>query len=1383
MKTKLLLLGAALLLVCPTIVAQSADNEDEVVKIDKWNRNAFREGEIIVHFHEDSQVRMRAPQRTQFSTTNVSEVDQLFEALGVDSVEELMPRTGTKPLPRKLRTYNGKEIEPKPLGKLYRLKLAPNAPMNVHQVIDTLKTLRTVDFAEPNYILYTLSLPYDAVIPTQDSATYTAEPLYSQQWGPAAINLPALWNKPKRTSKRPVIAILDTGVDIDHPDLAANIWTNPTESNGVEGQDDDNNGFVDDLHGWDFINQTGIMCDFNGHGTHCAGIAAAVGNNGIGITGANPDALIMPVSVMQSDGSGDVATIVRGIDYAAANGADVISMSIGSYSYSIAEEQALGRAYANAVLVAAAGNDQLWIERYDITCLPRRQDVEQMFPACYTFVLGVEAGMQGGCETSFSNLDDNPIFSSFGEEQLYNYELRAPGINILSTFPGGRYKVLHGTSMACPLVAGAVSRLIQCKEILSKELLFGDLIHTRQKLFSADEKPGRGNIDILAAYNLTDADRHPELWTVTYNLVDTLNGDGDGRPDTEETVEIYPVFRNVWGMADNIRFWIKTGYNSEGDWVWDDTTLTTHLQDTVQFGKPLSSYAKATSQNPWRMRINPNCVDGRHINFTLFAVCDNIADTMQQYFVLNVENGVEIGGILTDDLTLYPNVHYIVTNNLAIPAGVTLTIKPGTVLKFKKGTGIAVTQGSETQTRLNINGISRQVYYQDSTTAGRVVAIGTPDSMIVFTSAAGGPSDYSLNLGVTFPFYYDDILGEVVADTLSQLIKPMEYVRIENHTEEPGSLGRADPFIKNAFLRNCIIENNTCCGRVSSSVRNYRCNYVNTRSDREVTLGLTRTYFFESNFCNNMARLIEFEEVLLDGIINSNYYGSLSLETREKQIAFFSRDYPCIYTLNPIYYGSSKESEVRKYIKDIDKGYGFGWFDLSNMLTRPAREAHGIVWKILVNGYDAQDEFDSIPPLGVGTHRCDVYFNRPMDISIAPTVSYGVRPPYTQHQIFENGVWSADSTIYTAYFTIDAKTVSDGLNRLRVYGAEDNEHFEIPEENYRFHFEISAAGSMSTGLMAEAGLGKVTLTWETDEEDFADLLGYNIYRWTADTIWYNRHWEDSCSCYVYDWKFDTICINQTLIDAQDSLYIDYDVIPGKDYYYIIRQMTTSLSAYDISDPVTARPLTAIKGDANGSMSVNVADVLTEVAYIMEENPQPFIFEAADVNSDSIVNIFDVVGTVNLILHPETQTNAINTLPAYYFVEDGILYVETDVVLGGVQVSLSGDQDELITPLEALNEFEKVSLWRTEEDFFFMAYSMSGKVLSVGKHALLQIGDANIQDIMFSDPLGHEVVAVPLGSTALDGTPFIPGARKFLKDGHLYIQIGNNIFSATGQLIH
>ena len=159
------------------------------------------------------------------------------------------------------------------------------------------------------------------------------------------MKLPQLWQQPIITQKRPIIAILDTGVDIDHPDLKANIWTNTKESEGAEDYDDDGNGFKDDLHGWDFVNQTGRIGDWNGHGTHCAGIAAAVGGNGIGIVGANPDALIMPVTVMQSDGTGDVATIIKGIDYAVANGADIISMSFGSYGESKAQEQALGRAY------------------------------------------------------------------------------------------------------------------------------------------------------------------------------------------------------------------------------------------------------------------------------------------------------------------------------------------------------------------------------------------------------------------------------------------------------------------------------------------------------------------------------------------------------------------------------------------------------------------------------------------------------------------------------------------------------------------------------------------------------------------------------------------------------------------------------------------------------------------------------------------------------------------------------------------------------------------------------------------------------------------------------------------------------------------------------
>ncbi len=1332
---------AAVLFAATSLFAQSADNEDEVIKIDRMNQNAYREGEILVKFKADGAVQMRAPRKAKFATSQVNAVDALFEELGVDSVEQLMPMTGHKDVGRVRRAYNGKEVKVQDLSKLYRLTLKAEKAQTMHEAIERLKATDEVEFAEPNYIVYTMALPYDDSIPTADQQTYTSEPLYSQQWGLQAINLPALWDKPKKSSKRPVIAILDTGVDIEHPDLAANIWTNAAEAAGIAGQDDDANGFKDDIHGWSFIDNHSVTGDFNGHGTHCAGIAAAVGNNGIGITGANPDALIMPVTVMQSNGTGDVATIVKGIDYAAANGADVISMSIGSYSYSIAEEQALGRAYANAVLVAAAGNDFKCIIPH-FCSINKSQDNGPMFPAAFTFVLGVEASMQGinpltgDNLASFSNYDeDGPIYSTFSESELYNYELRAPGYQIMSTFPGGRYKNLNGTSMACPLAAGAISRLIQCKEILSQELLFGDLIHTRQN-----------NINILATYNITDADRRPELALVTANLTDTTSGDGDLRADAGETIEFYPIFKNAWGQAENVRFWIKAGFDNQGDWVWDDTTIIHSLQDTAYFGKPISSYAKATSLNPYRMTISPDCADGRKINMTFFAICDNAADTLRQAITLAVENGVEIGGMITEDMTLYPNVHYIVTNNLAVPDGVTLTIKPGTILKFKDNTGLSVAE----------NGILN--------------AIGTPDSMILFTVAEGASgyvSGFSIlcNHDVNSPHY-------VIFDGFSR----------------QGSNGL---FYRTSFV-DCIVKNIGDCHVLDDG---YNFSHVRTNIyDVSCYLGIMWNQYngeyIDCNAVNITTRYsnnAEFASLLgstgFERLKNCNMFNGYSKAYKERVSLGTEANSPTLYTTtSPSYYGSAREDIVRKYVKDIESGHMFGKFDLSNMLTRPSAEAHGIVWKILVDGIDAQDEFELLPPIGVGTHRCDVYFNRPMDVSVAPTVSFGVREPYTQHQVAENGSWSADSTIYTAYFTIDGKSVTDGLNTFKVYGAEDNEHFEIPEENYRFHMEVAAAGSMSTGLMAEAGLGKVTLTWETDEEDFADLLGYNIYRWTQDTIWYNYHYDSNSSSYVYDYKFDTLCVNSSLIDSQDTEFVDFDVVPGKDYYYVIRQVTTSLNSYDLSNAVVARPLTAVKGDANGSMTVDVADVITEVNYITRQNPQPFIFEAADVNSDEQVNIIDVVATIDLILHPQAGSQAVQQETASYYIENGILYVESDAVLGGVQCTFEADKEQSIVPLAALNEFEKVGTWQDENNYLFMAYSMSGKTIGIGKTALLQIGDAELTNIVLSDAQGHNVVAAPRVSQDLEGNLFMPCSTKYIENGHMYIRIGEHIYDVMGQQV-
>lgn len=1226
-------------------MAQDRNNEDEVVKVDaRFSAYNYREGELIVKFKDQSAAQIKAPRRTKFRTSGVNSIDATLRALGVSEIEELMPLSGHQPVKRLARSVNGQTVTAPAMNRVYLMRYNKAKVRNVEEAVAKLSKLKDVEYAEPNRIVYALggAEAMDAQSKALDEAQQQTaggenravsfnDPLFGNQWGLQSMQIPLLWQEPFITNKRPVIAILDTGVDIDHPDLKANIWTNAKEAEGAEEYDDDGNGFNDDVHGWDFVNQTGRIGDWNGHGTHCAGIAAAVGGNGIGIVGANPDALIMPVTVMQSDGTGDVATIIKGIDYAVANGADIISMSFGSYGESKAEEQALGRAYQKAVLVAAAGNDGMCLNHAH----PERGQFapKPMYPASYTFVLGVQAMDSEGYRAGFSNYDDNgPTYSEWGEDKLYNYELLAPGANIESTYPGGNYKSLNGTSMATPMVAGALSRLIQTKEYVNKEYLFGDLINARA---------ATGGLDIYKTFSIKEEDRIPELSFVTYEMDDSTNvGDGDGRPDAGEVIDLYPIVRNSWGKAKNIKLSIELGEN-------EDPQIVELIKKEADFGAELSAYGKGKSDEPLRIKINDKCADNRRIRLVLKGTCDGMQGEFTQEITLTVENGVEIGGVIKKDMTLYPNVHYIVTKNLAISKGVTLTIKPGTKLEFK------------------------DTYFTNN---GTINAAGKPDSLIVLEGIDN-----------------KNVIGGVFIN-----LSGFSYTELK----------KSHISCFNGNFNNVIIDNND----IFQMPENYNHNGCNIYNNTIYTTGDGR--FEKSNIINNYARFDN------DGLIGLNQFNSSNIWNTEH--IGIQADATVYTTDTPNYFGSSKEATVRKSILDIYNNYGTTEYDLSNMLTRPNADAHGVVWKVVVNGYDAQDEFDMLPPLGVGKHKFEVYFNRPMRTSVTPMVAMGVRMPYTQIPIAEEGTWSADSTVYTTYMTITGKTGADGLNRIYVDGAKDNEGFEIPYENSRFNVNVQAAGSLSTGFMGEAGLGKVTLSWNDVQNSFDDFLGYNLYRYTD--------------------KGDTIKVNKQLLDNETLEYVDYDVVPGTTYCYQYKVITTDLKETDPSNVVAVTPMTSTIGDANGSGNVDVADVITTVNYASGQEPKPFIFEAADINKDLQIDILDVVGIIRTILNPNADVSSMAMATATYTVENGIVYVDSPVDLAGVQIQIATEKGSQIKATDEMEGFEQTSSWLSDNDFIYLAYSMSGKTLTAGKHAILNIGNAKIMDIRLSDAAGKNVEA-------------------------------------------
>ena len=438
---------------------------------------------------------------------------------------------------------------------------------------DALALLRRredVLWAEPNYLLnvpdepiHTFPARSEEGTPAQHLGTFIPNDPYYTSYSDTylrPLGVETAWGITKGSPKV-IVAVIDTGVDCEHEDLQGACWRNEDEipDNGV---DDDRNGYVDDVDGWNFPQDRPHPTDVHYHGTHVAGIIAARVNNGKGIAGMAGNVTIMPLAIFQPQGVGTYYDLIRAILYATDNGAQVINMSLGATSYSLGEAAAVRYAVEHGVtLVAAAGN--LGVKRL-------------FYPAAHPDVIAVSALRGSGDPAGFTNYGDY-------------IDVAAPGVSIISTIPGNSYGAASGTSMAAPHVSGLAALLLSRNPTLSPADIRAYLRETasdgvgppEQDTPGKDDYYGYGRIHAGNAVQQVPSrsgdPTHPPLpptlpWTPTCEDV-VLNGDFEKGETAWHVTGAEVVTSPVFSGTQALRF------DPAGNGlVW---------QDLPSFGRPL----------------------------------------------------------------------------------------------------------------------------------------------------------------------------------------------------------------------------------------------------------------------------------------------------------------------------------------------------------------------------------------------------------------------------------------------------------------------------------------------------------------------------------------------------------------------------------------------------------------------------------------------------------------------------------------------------------------------------------------------------------------------------------------------------------------------------
>lgn len=449
---------------------------DRSDRLDKLHQ-AFKVSRITPLFRHEPRPQHRADQRVAARPEAAMELHDAWKA-HTDAVKARYPR----------RTQRAPAQEPTPdLSHIYVIEVPPET--NIEELCRLYAADPHVEYAEPD----SLTTP-QAVM---------NDPMYPQQWALQKIQIEQAWQLLPSQGQDVVVAVIDSGIDYTHPDLAANLWTNAAEKTGLSLIDDDRNGFIDDIRGWNFSTNTNDPMAGGGidHGTHVAGIIGAVGNNGVGVVGLAPRADVMALHAIGGVSVDQQASVAAAaIRYAVDNGADVLNNSYEIHSGSATIESAIRYAHSlGVVVVFAAGNDN--------------QDISQISPQNMPETLTVAAT---GPSDQRAVGNNGTVLSNFGDP----IDVAAPGQSILSTVSmsnNGGYQSYTGTSMAAPHVAGLAALLIDAHPTWTNEQIRWAIRKSADDVLTpgVDIYTGAGRINaaraLQTAWNDT-ADPNEAVW-------------------------------------------------------------------------------------------------------------------------------------------------------------------------------------------------------------------------------------------------------------------------------------------------------------------------------------------------------------------------------------------------------------------------------------------------------------------------------------------------------------------------------------------------------------------------------------------------------------------------------------------------------------------------------------------------------------------------------------------------------------------------------------------------------------------------------------------------------------------------------------------------------